>query len=51
VDTVQISILTPGGIRHGIGTFNQLSQNASANEIVNGAAYLMKTLVDKKLAK
>jgi len=51
VDTVQINILTPSGIRHGIGTFDQLSQNASANEIVNGATYLMKNLVDKKLAK
>ena len=46
VDMVQICILTPGGIRHGMGTFQQLSQNPSANEIINGSTYLMKSLVD-----
>jgi len=51
VDTVQINILTPGGIRHGMGTFEQLSQEPSANNIINGAIYLMKTLVDKNLKK
>jgi hypothetical protein len=51
VDTVQINILTPGGIRHGIGTFEQLSQNTSANAIIAGATDLMKNLVDKNLKK
>jgi hypothetical protein len=51
VDVVQINILTPGGIRHGMGTFNQLAENPSANDIVNGATYLMKTLVDKNSKK
>jgi len=51
VDAVQISILTPGGIRHGMGTFAQLAQNPSANEIINRSAYLMKTLIDKNLKK
>jgi hypothetical protein len=51
VDTVQINILTPGGIRHGIGTFEQLSQVASANAIIAGATDLMKNLVDKNLKK
>ena len=51
VGTVQINILTPGGIRHGIGTFEQLSQNASANVIIAGATDLMKSLVDKNVRK
>ncbi|MBK9926063.1 MAG: hypothetical protein IPP66_12325 [Anaerolineales bacterium] len=51
VDAVQINILTPSDIRHGIGTFKQLAENPSANNIINGATYLMRTLIDKTSKK
>ena len=51
VATVQINILTPGGIRHGIGTFETLAKVETAAPIVALATDLMKNLVDKNLKK
>jgi len=47
VGAVQICILTPGGIRHGLGTFEGWAKNATGGPIIAGATSLMKGLVDK----
>ena len=51
VDAVQICILTPGGIRHGIGTFDGWAKNQTGAPIVAAATDLMKSLVDKSSTK
>lgn len=51
IDTVQINILTPGGIRHGIGTFEQISKIETAAPIVALATDLMRSLIDKSSKK
>lgn len=50
VNAVQICILTPGGIRHGIGTFEGWAKEPTGAPIVNAASMLMKCLVDKRIA-
>jgi hypothetical protein len=51
VDAVQICILTPGGIRHGIGTFDGWAKSPSGGPIVAAATDLMRSLVDKSSKK
>ncbi|HMV97853.1 MAG TPA: hypothetical protein PKE35_13625 [Anaerolineales bacterium] len=48
VDAVQIGVLTPSGIHHGIGTFEGWSKDPMGSTIVNAASYLMQNLVNKK---
>jgi len=50
VGAVQINILTPGGIRHGIGTFEGWAKNPTGGPIIATATSLMKTMVDKNAA-
>jgi hypothetical protein len=47
VNAVQICILTPSGIHHGLGTFERCSREPLANAIVNTATALMQALVGK----
>ncbi len=49
VDAVQICILTPSGLHHGIGTFAGWAKNESGGPIVVAATTLMKSLIDKKV--
>lgn len=51
VGSVQINILTPGGIRHGIGTFETLAKIETAAPIVGMATDLMRSLIDKNSKK
>ena len=51
VGAVQINILTPGGIRHGIGTFETLAKIETAAPIVAMATDLMRSLIDKSSKK
>jgi hypothetical protein len=51
VDAVQICILTPGGIRHGIGTFDGWAKSPGGGPIVAAATDLMRSLVDKSSKK
>jgi hypothetical protein len=51
VGAVQINILTPGGIRHGIGTFEGWAKNPTGGPIIAAATDLMKSLVDKNSKK
>jgi hypothetical protein len=46
-DAVQINILTAGGIRHGMGTFEGWAQTPTGGPIVAAATALMKSMVDK----
>ena len=47
VGAVQICILTPSGLHHGIGTFETLSQHKTAKDIVDAAISLMQSLIEK----
>ena len=47
IGAVQICILTPSGLHHGIGTFETLSQHKTAKDIVDAATNLMQSLVAK----
>ena len=47
IGAVQICILTPGGIRHGIGTFDGWAKDPTGGPIIAAATSLMKSLVDK----
>lgn len=51
VGAVQINILTPGGIRHGIGTFETLAKIETAAPIVALATDLMRSLIEKNSKK
>lgn len=51
VGSVQINILTPGGIRHGIGTFETLAKIETAAPIVAMATDLMRSLIEKTSKK
>jgi hypothetical protein len=49
VEAVQLCILTPGGIRHGISTFEGWAQTPTGGPIVAAATSLMKSLVEKQV--
>lgn len=51
VNAVQISILTPGGIPYGMGTFEGWSKDPFGGPIVVAAGALLNGLVEKALAK
>ena len=51
VGAVQICILTPGGIRHGLATFEDWAGNETGGPIIAAATDLMKSLVDKDRSK
>ena len=51
VGAVQICILTPGGIRHGLATFEDWARNETGGPIIAAATDLMKSLVDKNRSK
>ena len=47
VGAVQINILTPGGLRHGIGPFEGFAKDPTGGPIIAAATDLMKSLVEK----
>lgn len=51
VGAVQICILTPSGLHHGIGTFEGWAKNEFGGPIVMAATSVMKSLVDKRIGK
>jgi hypothetical protein len=51
LNAVQICILTPSGIHHGLGTFEGWSKDAMGGPILVAATDLMKSLVDKNISK
>ena len=51
LNQVQICILTPGGLRHGLGTFEGWSKDPMGGPILMAATNLMKALVDLSKSK
>jgi hypothetical protein len=48
---VQINILTPGGIRHGIAKFEEWATNETGGAIVAAATDLMRSLIEKNSSR